>query len=102
MSLRLFGLASEIDAHRCLDMAPAWGHVPAVGARKVAVTREYRSKSPSLVRPQDALSQSGDILRCKIWHLIRLCRECAALTMLHDYLTTPDRSNAGFLKFKDR
>jgi hypothetical protein len=25
------------------------------------------------------------------------CRECAALTMLHDYLTTSDRSNAGFL-----
>src|SRR5262249_43072635 len=26
------------------------------------------------------------------------CRECAALTMLHDYLTTSDRSNAGFLR----
>src|SRR6516162_6072256 len=29
----------------------------------------------------------------------RPCRQCAALTLLHDYLTTSDRSNAGFLKF---
>jgi hypothetical protein len=27
----------------------------------------------------------------------RPCRQCAALTMLHDYLTTSDRSNARFL-----
>jgi hypothetical protein len=29
----------------------------------------------------------------------RPCRQCAALTLLHDYLTTSDRSNAGFLRF---